>query len=250
MTQTQTIYNYLPQTGEFVSDSEADASPLEPGVFLIPAFATTTKPPIKADHEIPVFSDGQWHLQADWRNVALYNTTDGSTVYISEIGKTPADLQATDQPRPTPAHVWKDGVWVLDTALQAQHFADAKDKALVEIDNARAQAVQTLVRHPTQVEKDSWALKIETARALIDHTTLTPASQAFLEKTGMNEEEQQKWAASVKTKFCEYADILGRTEKLRETARAAIKATTDEDMLKKVLAEQLEAIQGITIVRN
>ena len=53
------IYNY-DDDGYFTSESEADESPLEPGVFLIPAKATDVKPPKeKKDHRLR-FVDGAW----------------------------------------------------------------------------------------------------------------------------------------------------------------------------------------------
>lgn len=116
---TSKIYNYHYQTGELTSEAPADESPLEPGAILIPSFATSIKPPNTAIREVAVFADTQWQVKVDWRGVKLFNTTDGSPVSIDEIGKTPADVSATELPRPSPAHAWKDGAWVIDPSLQA-----------------------------------------------------------------------------------------------------------------------------------
>jgi hypothetical protein len=39
------IYNYDPANGHFLNTGKADPSPLEPGVWLVPAHATTATPP-------------------------------------------------------------------------------------------------------------------------------------------------------------------------------------------------------------
>lgn len=56
----QTIYNYNPITGDFISMSEADDSPLEPGIFLMPANATTLSPPIIEAGQVTRYIDGSW----------------------------------------------------------------------------------------------------------------------------------------------------------------------------------------------
>jgi hypothetical protein len=54
------VYNYDSVTGEYLSSSLADANPLEPGQFLIPAFATEVAPPLPADGHRAIFSSGVW----------------------------------------------------------------------------------------------------------------------------------------------------------------------------------------------
>jgi hypothetical protein len=60
------IYNYDWNTGIFVSEDEADESPLEPGVFLIPANATIIEPPVKSNPPSHLFFiSGAWKEIAD-----------------------------------------------------------------------------------------------------------------------------------------------------------------------------------------
>jgi hypothetical protein len=56
-------YNYAPDTGIFHAEGLADESPLEPGVFLIPAYATTIKPPKAVLPKVAVFKDGKWSVE-------------------------------------------------------------------------------------------------------------------------------------------------------------------------------------------
>ena len=55
------IYNYHPTTKDFLGACQADESPLEPGIFLIPANATSKKPPkFNSDIHICKFKNGKW----------------------------------------------------------------------------------------------------------------------------------------------------------------------------------------------
>ncbi|QFT84992.1 hypothetical protein FIU88_08385 [Halomonas sp. THAF12] len=56
------IYHYHPATGDFLSQGEADPSPMEPGEYLIPAHATTIAPPEPQTGMRRVFADGGWSL--------------------------------------------------------------------------------------------------------------------------------------------------------------------------------------------
>lgn len=56
------IYHYHQVTGEFTQAGIADESPLEPGVFLIPACATLIAPPPFGSNEKAMFNGSAWEL--------------------------------------------------------------------------------------------------------------------------------------------------------------------------------------------
>ena len=57
------IYKYHADTRELLGEDLADESPLEPGVFLIPAHATTERPPVPVPGKIRCFIAGLWVYQ-------------------------------------------------------------------------------------------------------------------------------------------------------------------------------------------
>jgi hypothetical protein len=57
------IYNYDPKNGYFVGESLADESPLETGVYLIPAHATEIPAPKTTKGKVVVFNGNDWELQ-------------------------------------------------------------------------------------------------------------------------------------------------------------------------------------------
>ena len=122
------------------------------------------------------------------------------------------------------------------------NFGDQKSAALQAIDNFHSDTVQRLVGNPTQVEKDTWSLKLEAASAITNKTTVSAAGQAFLAGAGMTTDAAKAaWAASVLAKSAAYAQVVGLAEKLRDTARTAVKAATDETTLKAALDAQRAA---------
>ena len=56
------IYNYDLQ-GKYTGESVADESPLEKGVYLIPAGATEIKPPSTNANEVAVFNGEIWNIE-------------------------------------------------------------------------------------------------------------------------------------------------------------------------------------------
>ena len=54
------IWNYHPETLELLSKSLADESPLETGVWHIPAYATTIEPPALKEGKTLIFNNNEW----------------------------------------------------------------------------------------------------------------------------------------------------------------------------------------------
>lgn len=57
------VYSYNPDNGVFVGVEAADESPLEEGVYLIPANSTTVAPPEAPLGMQPVWNGNEWSLQ-------------------------------------------------------------------------------------------------------------------------------------------------------------------------------------------
>lgn len=57
------IWHYHPQNRRLMGQGQADASPLEPGVFLLPAFATDIPPPNASEAFFVVLTGDGWALK-------------------------------------------------------------------------------------------------------------------------------------------------------------------------------------------
>ncbi len=80
-------YSYSPVTGEYVGSVELRESPLEPGVFLVPAHCTETSlPEVPAGHAA-CWNGAAWALVEDHRGEAGY--VDGAAFVIDRLGAYP-----------------------------------------------------------------------------------------------------------------------------------------------------------------
>lgn len=142
------IYQYHLQTGEFLFTGIADSSPLEEGVWLIPAYATPTTPLETGMHEAAVYrdadgnvptnhDDGEWRVVSDWRGVPLWSTTTGEPMQIDIIGVAPADIGATDIERTELTTTWDGTGWVVDAALIARRLSARQEAMLADISAER-----------------------------------------------------------------------------------------------------------------
>jgi hypothetical protein len=96
------IHNYHPTTGELMSASEADESPLEPGEFLIPAHATPIAPPAAVHGFVPVFKGDVWQTVADHRGEVWFDP-EGKRITIDALGLMPEAGWSLTPPPPAEA---------------------------------------------------------------------------------------------------------------------------------------------------
>lgn len=119
-----TIHHYDPATGAFLGSSPATESPLEPGVFLVPANATTIAPPAVGADEVALFREGAWTVAADLVGQVFYRP-DGTNVTIAEVGQVPDPAWTTAPPPAAGDHqvaVLTDGVWAVVADYVGQTF--------------------------------------------------------------------------------------------------------------------------------
>jgi len=141
------IYNYDPLTFMFLSECEADESPLETGEFLIPAHATKiAQPDDLMSNEVAVFDSVAevWLKKIDYRNVPLYDTTTGLRIeFLDDIFTQPEG--ATELTPPTleahQAAVFEGGVWVVK--------ADFRDAVLYDTATGRSASITEIGITPT-----------------------------------------------------------------------------------------------------
>lgn len=57
------VYNYDPETGIYINEGIADESPLEEGVWLIPAHATDVAPPATPEGKVAVWKGSDWAIE-------------------------------------------------------------------------------------------------------------------------------------------------------------------------------------------
>lgn len=121
------IYNYHPEHKVYLGSSTADPSPLEPGVFLIPAYATTVKPPECSSSKIQVFNETSWDI-IDNCSGTYYNKTTGEIIEHDNPINPPENATKEQPPEVPSGYIleWNDG-WTLNE-IQAPPELTAEEK--------------------------------------------------------------------------------------------------------------------------
>lgn len=119
------IYNYDSKSGEYICESTADESPLEPSVYLIPAHATVEVPPQAGTGQVARYKDNGWHVVDDVRGD--WFQYDGTHVDVTDLD---ADVSGMTRIAPPDAvSVYNGSEWVRDAvkaSATARAAADAE----------------------------------------------------------------------------------------------------------------------------
>lgn len=83
-----TVYAYDANTKEYLGKTQAQESPLEPGVILMPANSTAIQPPVVGEKEKQVWNGTSWDVIADLRGTVYYDA-DGKEYTQKEFGNLP-----------------------------------------------------------------------------------------------------------------------------------------------------------------
>ncbi|MFP3850519.1 tail fiber assembly protein [Pseudomonas sp. W5-01] len=113
-----TVCHVSPLTGEFMGMGVADPSPLEPGVWLMPAHTYQGEAPIVFPGCAAVRggADGMWHQVPDYRGKTVYDKDTRAASKHQELGELP-ELFTLSAPS-SDFDVWQGGQWVLDVAAK------------------------------------------------------------------------------------------------------------------------------------
>ncbi|MCE1184469.1 MAG: hypothetical protein LWW92_02525 [Rhodocyclales bacterium] len=112
----------------------------------------------------------------------------------------------------------------------------AMARALIQVEQFYEDVVQGMVGKVGSVEKNSWALKLDLARAIISKRPFREVDSWFLESAGLkSDEDRLGWAELVLEKASAHAVALGRAERLRADGKLAVRAARDEQEIKAAL---------------
>lgn len=112
MQKTKTVYQTSP-LGLFTGFTEADESPLEPGVFLIPGGCVEVPPPLIPENKAAHWNGQAWQLVDYFQGLVVYSITNGEPRTLNGMEPIPSGYTTE---KPGPDQVWKNGKWVDDTA--------------------------------------------------------------------------------------------------------------------------------------
>jgi len=101
-------YQFNSETHEYVDEVERQPSPLEPGVYWLPANSTDVPPPLLQEREAAVWMGKGWNVIPDYRLVPLWHKQTLAPMYV-KLGEIPSgDLTEVPPPIGVERLTWDD----------------------------------------------------------------------------------------------------------------------------------------------
>ncbi|MEG1824354.1 MAG: hypothetical protein RRY12_01250 [Cloacibacillus sp.] len=228
MSNYKTAYSYNAENGEYLGEAKAWESPLEPGVYHLPAGATYTTPPAHGEHEAARWNTitGAWELVPDYRGEIYWNKSTREKVEIKELGITPApeltDIEPTDHEAE-----WNGTTWEIPLAV-------CRKRKLNEVKTAFnayvAGSITTTQGYKMQFgESDS--LKLEGSIKLMEAQGI---AVAYLTDAG-DDTHYDIPLATIKAVQLEMLAAYGAAHARKQQLRAQVEAAADKATLDTIV---------------
>lgn len=153
------IYEYDEKTLEYVGESEAYESPLEPGVFLFPANTTDAKPPKAGKNEVLCWNKSlnEWTVKPDFRGTTIYHKVTKEPYVIDKLGKLEGFINYTPQ-KPEMFHKWdaNKNMWIIDQKLKSKIETENNINNLMIELNKKINKLETLDKYIPRGLEDTW----------------------------------------------------------------------------------------------
>lgn len=164
------VATYDPESGELLGRAQADPSPLEPDVWLIPAHSTLDNPPEPTAGLALAYRDRVWVQVEDHRGATVYHTGTGEPHQWQLLGPLPSDYTLTAPL--SEFDNWQDDHWALDEAAKQvalKATATRKRALLLQYAGSQVDALQDAVDLEIASEAEVQALKVWKAYRVLLH---------------------------------------------------------------------------------
>ena len=228
---TKTVFQ-TDHLGIYVGPVQADASPLEPDVWMIPARCVEQAPPVADEYQLPRWDGERWTLIDSYAGLTAYSIKTGAPLGIERHGELPAGYTLLV---PGPNQVWENGGWRDDIPAVVEHLYAQKYQ---EINGACEREIIGGFWTQALGEPHFYASALEDQLNLVGVITRAlPAPVACQDERGLREfrEHTLEQLTQVSNTFCDYR----------------LAAQQQADRLKKALAaarlaEDIKALEALS----
>lgn len=151
------------ENGEYISEYNAQLSPLENGIYIMPTQSTAKLPPVVKDKTARVFVGNDWSEVPDHRGNLVYKVDTLETIKIEQLGGLPSGIlsQVDMDLRPNDNYDYLFGLWVLNIERKRSKLLPLSRfqvrKVLTQF--GLRQLVEDAVASGSYDLKDEWSLR-------------------------------------------------------------------------------------------